>query len=213
MLQTLKKSGFTLIELLVVITIIGILATGATTVYTSQIQKARDTTRVNDIKALQAGIEQSYQDKGTYPNAGLDIGTSQQGFADVTQYTPKLPKDPKTGQKSTNSNFDYTYAVAGDTNGIPGQSYEVSTTFENSGNIDSKAEGDGGTDDFRLEQGTGVDTALSPANIAVASLPATWVGTGTPIGASCIVAAGTSTATCPSAVVQSTANAATLVIR
>lgn len=125
MLQSLKKSGFTLIELLVVITIIGILATGATTVYTSQIQKARDTTRVNDVKALQSGIEQSYQDKGTYPNAGLVINTSQQGFDDVVKYTPKLPKDPKTGQKSANSNFDYTYAVAGDTNGIPGQSYEV----------------------------------------------------------------------------------------
>ncbi|MGB2110743.1 MAG: type IV pilin protein, partial [Patescibacteria group bacterium] len=38
-LQSIKK-GFTLIELLVVITIIGILATGATTVFTSQIQKA-----------------------------------------------------------------------------------------------------------------------------------------------------------------------------
>jgi general secretion pathway protein G len=59
--------GFTLIELLVVITIIGILATGATTVYTSQIQKARDTTRINDIKALQAGVEQAYQDQSVYP--------------------------------------------------------------------------------------------------------------------------------------------------
>jgi type II secretory pathway pseudopilin PulG len=36
----------------VVITIIGILATGAVTVYTSQIQKARDTTRITDMKAL-----------------------------------------------------------------------------------------------------------------------------------------------------------------
>lgn len=52
---TLKNTtrGFTLIELLVVITIIGILATGATATYTSQIQKARDTTRINDVKALQ----------------------------------------------------------------------------------------------------------------------------------------------------------------
>jgi general secretion pathway protein G len=67
-LQTQRKFlGFTLIELLVVITIIGILATGATTVYTSQIQKARDTTRINDVKALQSGIEQFYQDKAEYP--------------------------------------------------------------------------------------------------------------------------------------------------
>lgn len=68
-MMTLKNStrGFTLIELLVVITIIGILATGATSVYTSQIQKARDTTRINDIKALQSGIEQAYQDNSAYP--------------------------------------------------------------------------------------------------------------------------------------------------
>ncbi|MBT3853722.1 prepilin-type N-terminal cleavage/methylation domain-containing protein [bacterium] len=56
------KLGFTLIELLVVITIIGILATGATSVYTSQIQKARDSTRITDIKAVQSGVEQEYQD-------------------------------------------------------------------------------------------------------------------------------------------------------
>jgi len=62
-----NNKGFTLIELLVVITIIGILATGATATYTSQIQKARDTTRINDIKALQSGIEQVYQDRGEFP--------------------------------------------------------------------------------------------------------------------------------------------------
>ncbi|MDR1945201.1 MAG: type II secretion system GspH family protein, partial [Candidatus Peribacteria bacterium] len=40
-----NKLAFTLIELLVVITIIGILAVGSVTVYTSQIQKARDSSR------------------------------------------------------------------------------------------------------------------------------------------------------------------------
>jgi prepilin-type N-terminal cleavage/methylation domain-containing protein len=52
MKQQNKILGFTLIELLVVITIIGILATGATSVYTSQIQKARDSTRISDIHIL-----------------------------------------------------------------------------------------------------------------------------------------------------------------
>ena len=59
--------GFTLIELLVVITIIGILATGATAVYTSQIQKARDSNRVTDIKSLQGAVEQAYADLSEYP--------------------------------------------------------------------------------------------------------------------------------------------------
>ena len=69
MLYKTLKSGFTLIELLVVITIIGILATGAVTVYTSQIQKARDTTRIKDIDALKGGVEQVYQDSAVYPGA------------------------------------------------------------------------------------------------------------------------------------------------
>jgi len=53
-MRKLNKLAFTLIELLVVITIIGILATGATTVYTSQIQKARDATRLTDINAIKS---------------------------------------------------------------------------------------------------------------------------------------------------------------
>lgn len=54
-MRSLKtKKAFTLIELLVVITIIAILATGATTVYTAQIQKARDSTRFTDLNAVQA---------------------------------------------------------------------------------------------------------------------------------------------------------------
>ncbi len=90
---TLNKStrGFTLIELLVVITIIGILATGAVSVYTSQIQKARDTTRINDIKALQSGVEQSYQDISEYPK-----GSTLQ--AELIKYTGKLPTDLKYAQ-------------------------------------------------------------------------------------------------------------------
>ena len=89
---TQKTIGFTLIELLVVITIIGILATGGVVTYTSQIQKARDTTRITDVKALQAGIEQFYQDKTQYP----DITVTS--FSGVTVYVPILPKDPKSAQ-------------------------------------------------------------------------------------------------------------------
>jgi prepilin-type N-terminal cleavage/methylation domain-containing protein len=63
------KQGFTLIELLVVITIIGILATGATTVFTSQIQKARDTTRITSMNAIKGAVEQVYQDTSRYPKS------------------------------------------------------------------------------------------------------------------------------------------------
>ncbi|EKE29234.1 MAG: hypothetical protein ACD_2C00205G0007 [uncultured bacterium (gcode 4)] len=138
------KKGFTLIELLVVITIIGILATGATAVYTSQIQKARDTTRINNLEAMKSWIEQFYQDASVYPNKWA-------AFTGVSVYTPKFPKDPKTGEASTDTSFDMAYNVWKDTNWIEFQEYEISTWFENAWTTTSKAGGDGGGDAKRLE--------------------------------------------------------------
>ena len=140
----LRTKGFTLIELLVVITIIGILATGGVAVYTSQIQKARDTTRINDIEALKSGVEQFYQDKSDYPDAAADFTT------DVIKYVPKFPKDPKSSQlcnkgAATNATAcEYLYAVSDDVNNIVNGEYKLSIGFENQGNIDSKASKDGG---------------------------------------------------------------------
>jgi general secretion pathway protein G len=65
-LQSIKK-GFTLIELLVVITIIGILATGGVSVFTTQLQGARDSTRIGDMKLMETGVHQYFNDQGTYP--------------------------------------------------------------------------------------------------------------------------------------------------
>jgi general secretion pathway protein G len=62
-LQSIKK-GFTLIELLVVITIIGILATGGVSVFTTQLQGARDSTRISDMKLIETGIYQYFSDIG-----------------------------------------------------------------------------------------------------------------------------------------------------
>jgi len=91
MLKRAKAGGFTLIELLVVITIIGILATGAVTVYTTQIQKARDTTRIRDVDALKGAAEQVYQDDSEYPHS--DTFVSQ-----TNVYIKRLPSDAKHGQ-------------------------------------------------------------------------------------------------------------------
>jgi len=139
------KLGFTLIELLVVITIIGILATGAVSVFTSQIQKARDTTRISSVKALQSAVEQAYQDNYTYPSATT--------FADeVGTYIDKFPSDPKNGQPCADWTIcAYIYAVTSDDNWILLGEYEISTWFENKGNVDSKAAKDKWDDDLRLE--------------------------------------------------------------
>ncbi len=158
-LQSIKKA-FTLIELLVVITIIGILATGATTVYTSQIQKARDSTRLTDVNALKSWTEQYYQDAGEYPDKG---GT----FSWVTTYVPKLPEDPKTEQGSANSVFDYLYNVSADSNTINNQEFEISTHFEQSGNLTWKAAKDGWDDDNRLELWIGIDNTIPKPTVVV----------------------------------------------
>jgi len=148
MKNTKNKKGFTLIELLVVITIIGILATWATTVYTSQIQKARDTTRVSDIKALQVGIEQFYQDKKEYPVWWEFYSTDK-----VQSYVPKLAEDPKHDQTCINSRCWYIYAVWEDNNWIDNWAYEISTAFESKWNITDKADNwsDNWNDINRLE--------------------------------------------------------------
>lgn len=148
-IKTGSKKAFTLIELLVVITIIGILATGATAVYTSQIQKARDTTRINDIEALKAWVEQYYQDMSQYPNANTS-------FSWVITYIPKLPKDPKVGQTcnwngTTTPTCTYIYWVSRDNNGIEFWEYELSTAFENSWNRTSKSVWDYWNDNLRYE--------------------------------------------------------------
>jgi type IV pilus assembly protein PilA len=46
------QKGFTLIELMVVMAIIAILATAGLNAYTGYLRKARDATRMEDIRAL-----------------------------------------------------------------------------------------------------------------------------------------------------------------
>lgn len=82
--------GFTLIELLVVITIIGILVSLGTVSYSTTQKKARNSRRMQDLKAIQSAFEQYYADNsGSYPTTGCDPGTT---------YLPAgMPTDPKTG--------------------------------------------------------------------------------------------------------------------
>lgn len=141
-----SNKAFTLIELLVVITIIGILATWAVAVYTSQIQKWRDASRITSVNALKWWVEQYYQDDSDYPNTWSWFGW-------VKAYVPNLPKDPKTGQSTASTSLDYAYNVWEDANGIDNQVYEISSWLENTWNIKSKAENseDGWNDAVRLE--------------------------------------------------------------
>lgn len=167
MMNSLKK-GFTLIELLVVITIIGILATGAVTTFTSQIQKARDTTRITDINAMKSAVEQVYQDTGEYPH-------SDTFFTEVSVYMERLPSDPKHAQPCNSvspatAECAYAYIAGPDNNNILYGEYEISTAFENSWNRDNRAEWDSGNDDQRLE--IGIDVGNNTSAVAADAVTA-----------------------------------------
>lgn len=165
------KSGFTLIELLVVITIIGILATGAVSIYTSQIQKARDSTRITSLNALKSSVEQVYQDASTYPLATTFI-------TQVAVYMENFPKDPKHSQPcnsygSGTVDCGFAYVTWNDANGILYWTYELSTAFENTWNITARAATDSWTDNLRLEiwiNTSGRNTAVAQDAIT----PQTW---------------------------------------
>jgi len=191
--------GFTLIELLVVITIIGILATGATTVYTSQIQKARDSTRTTDIWAIQQAVEQVYQDNAEYPYANKFL--SWWTITSVSTYMEKIPWDKKNSQTCNGSNWKtdcwYVYKTEPDGNGIDYWSYELSTAFENQWNVTKTATWDDGNDPSRLEIGTRiniVDTSATWATITTNNAWACTLGWSAPsAGTDKIVINGSST--------------------
>jgi prepilin-type N-terminal cleavage/methylation domain-containing protein len=61
------RAGFTIVELLIVIVVIGILAALVIVTYNGIQQKARDTERKTDIKALQGHLEAYWADNAKYP--------------------------------------------------------------------------------------------------------------------------------------------------
>lgn len=129
------RAGFTLIELLVVIAIIGILAAGLIYLVNplSQLQKSNDVKRKSDLNQLQKTLEAYYSDIGRYPAHSAGVGTDcsavyyrvnpptgcQDWDSTWTQYSTKLPKDPKSPTRT------YTYWASTD-----GQSYAIYASLE-----------------------------------------------------------------------------------
>ena len=98
-----KKRGFTLLELLVVIAIIAVLISMATVSYSSAQRKSRDSKRKQDLKAVQAALEQYNAD-----NSGSYIVGCTPG---ATYLPAGMPTDPKTGVAYTGSAFSASCAT------------------------------------------------------------------------------------------------------
>ncbi|MDD2487760.1 MAG: type II secretion system protein [Candidatus Gracilibacteria bacterium] len=138
MINIKNKKAFTLIELLVVITIIGILATAGIGIFTTQLQKSRDSSRQTDLKMYQTAVTQFFSDKSAYPGYS---GSTIAFTGGVMPYVSNLKEDPKAGVDNCRTagnaamKCNYTYTVGNDQSGIPDQSFKLSTTLENFDNV------------------------------------------------------------------------------
>jgi len=98
------KRGFTLIELLVVIAIIGILSSVVLASLGTAREKARDATRISDMKNIQLALELYYDSLQAYP--ANTVGTANAyGMAGATvvaalapTYIPRMPQDPSSAR-------------------------------------------------------------------------------------------------------------------
>lgn len=134
--------AFTLIELLVVITIIGILATTWVAVFTKQLQWARDSTRINDIKLLESAAVQYFNDHDGYPTP-----TSFSG--DIVQYVSKKVVDPKAWiwvcraltwwTVNHNQSCHWHYIRTNDSYWLPDAAFKIWVFFEKKENYDNLA--------------------------------------------------------------------------
>ncbi len=127
-----SKKGFTLIELLVVIAIIGLLSTLAIVSLNNARVKARDSSRLSDMKQIRTALELYYDKNNQYPpNPGslalcttcIEGAENNSNWSDVIVFLNILPKDP-TRSGTTNG---YRYIIS-NTNGR--QSYTMLVRLE-----------------------------------------------------------------------------------
>jgi prepilin-type N-terminal cleavage/methylation domain-containing protein len=93
-----KQSGFTIVELLIVIVVIGILAALVITTFTGIQQRARNTERETDIKAIHGQLEAYYAQNGYYPT--LAVVTASGGLPGLD---PEALTPPGTGATQIDS--------------------------------------------------------------------------------------------------------------
>lgn len=136
--------GFSLAEVLIAIVIITILTIGSIAVYTSQLAKARDTERVNDVSRIKTYLDTIVGQYGTPPgdkiksSRGLGKKTGCNSLATLytcfttlkissTEDLKNLFLDPTEGNQNTRStsNAVYGYRYGADQN-----SYKICSMLE-----------------------------------------------------------------------------------
>lgn len=112
-----KKAGFTLAELLIVVAIIAVLVAIAIPVFTSQLEKSRESTDIANVRSAYAEVVTAYLTEGD--SAATITVTAQQTVDSWQGETGKIE------YFSGNQSKDYTYSAATGT-------YTVGITIDSS---------------------------------------------------------------------------------
>ena len=105
-----RTVGFTILELLIVMAVLGVVTTAGAFVAKTQIMKAQDARRKQDLNLIQKALEHYYSDFGTYPTAGL---IADCGGESLAPYLAAIPCDLVT-------KLAYGYVL-----GTTGRSYQL----------------------------------------------------------------------------------------
>lgn len=138
----IKKNnrGFTIVELLIVIVVIGILAALVIVTYNGIQQKARDTERKTDVKAVQGQLEAYWANNAKYPTLA-NVNDAAFRTANMKGLDPAALADPKNSSSqalcaSTAANcYGYSVTPAGCDNAANGDcdNYVLTATLESGG--------------------------------------------------------------------------------
>lgn len=141
MISKLKNNrGFTIVELLIVIVVIGILAALVIVTYNGIQQKARDTERKTDVKALQGQLEAYWANTAKYPTMA-NVNDSAFRSANMKGLDPAALADPKDAASqqlcaaTASDCYGYSLTPAGCDNGAGGDctNYTLTATLESGG--------------------------------------------------------------------------------
>jgi prepilin-type N-terminal cleavage/methylation domain-containing protein len=134
------RGGFTIVELLIVIVVIGILAALVIVTYNGIQQKARDTERKTDIKAVQGHLEAYWADNAKYPTLTNvnDTAFRTANFKGLDSASFADPKNAASQQlcgAATASCYGYVVTPSGCDNGAGGDctNYTLTADLESGG--------------------------------------------------------------------------------